>query len=91
MGAVRENRSDELAGALKTTRGGSCRQALVRAARGTIKERWMDLREYARLQGAADLRYGAVSERQAMVALGDAVCVPVVKWIGRNWLCKVPQ
>ena len=51
----------------------------------------MNLREYARLQGAGDLRYGAVSERQAMFALGDAVCVPVVEWIGRNWLCKVLQ
>ena len=87
--AVWEIRSDELAGALRTTRGGSSRQAIVRAGRGTVKVRWMDLREYARLQGADDLRYGAVSERQAMFALGDAVCVPVVEWIARNWLCKV--
>jgi len=89
--AVWEIRSDELAGALRTTRGGSSRQAIVRAGQGAVKVRWMDLREYARLQGADDLRYGAVSERQAMFALGDAVCVPVVEWIGRNWLCKVLQ
>ena len=85
--AVWEIRPDEIAGALRTTGGGSSRQAIVRAGRGTVDMRWMDLREYARLQGAEKFRFGAVSERQAMFALGDAVCVPVVKWIGENWLC----
>ena len=85
--AVWEIRPDEIAGALRTTGGGSSRQAIVRAGRGEVDVRWMDLREYARLQGAGKFRFGAVSERQAMFALGDAVCVPVVKWIGENWLC----
>ena len=85
--AVWEIRPDEIAGALRTTGGGSSRQAIVRAGRGNVDVRWMDLREYARLQGAGKCRLGAVSERQAMFALGDAVCVPVVKWIGENWLC----
>ena len=85
--AVWEIRPDEIAGALRTTGGGSSRQAIVRAGRSTVDMRWMDLREYARLQGAEKFRFGAVSERQAMFALGDAVCVPVVKWIGENWLC----
>ena len=85
--AVWEIRPDEIAGALRTTGGGSSRQAIVRAGRGEVDVRWMDLREYALLQGAENFRYGAVSERQAMFALGDAVCVPVIKWIGENWLC----
>ena len=85
--AVWEIRPDEIAGALRTTGGGSSRQAIVRAGRGKVDARWMDLREYARLQGAGKCRFGAVSERQAMFALGDAVCVPVIKWIGENWLC----
>ena len=84
---VWEIRSDEIAGALRTTGGGSSRQAIVRAGRGKVDVRWMDLREYARLQGAGHLRYRAVSERQAMYALGDAVCIPVIQWIGENWLC----
>lgn len=83
---VWEIRPDEIAGALRTTGGGSSRQAIVRAGRGTVDIRWMDLQEYARLQGAGDLSYRSVSERQAMFALGDAVCVPVVEWIGRTWL-----
>ena len=86
--AVWEVRSDEIAGALRTTGGGSSRQALVRVGRGCFDVRWMDVDEYARLQGAENLRYGAVSERQAMFALGDAVCVPVIEWLGENWLTR---
>lgn len=47
----------------------------------------MNLREYARLQGAGHLRYRSVLERQAMYALGDAVCILVIQWIGERWLC----
>ncbi len=87
--AVWEVRSDEIAGALRTTRGGSSRQALVRVGRGDFDVRWMALDEYARLQGAEALRYDAVSDRQAMFALGDAVCVPVIEWLAQNWLTRL--
>ncbi|WP_419946271.1 DNA cytosine methyltransferase [Candidatus Poriferisodalis sp.] len=87
--AVWEIRGDEIAGALRTTRGGSSRQAIVRAGQGAADVRWMSPGEYARLQGAGDLDYGAVTERQAMFALGDAVCVPVVEWLGHHWLARV--
>ena len=87
--AVWEVRSDEIAGALRTTRGGSSRQALVRVGRGDFAVRWMNVEEYARLQGAEALRYDAVSDRQAMFALGDAVCVPVIEWLAENWLTRL--
>ncbi|MXW59415.1 MAG: DNA cytosine methyltransferase [Acidimicrobiia bacterium] len=87
--AVWEVRSDEIAGALRTTRGGSSRQALVRVGRDRFDVRWMDVDEYARLQGAETLNYDSVSERQAMFALGDAVCVPVIEWLGQNWLMRL--
>ena len=87
--AVWEVRSDEIAGALRTTKGGSSRQALVRVGQGNFDVRWMGVDEYARLQGAANLHYDAVSERQAMFALGDAVCVPVIEWLGHNWLTRL--
>ena len=47
--------------------------------------------EYARLQGAEHLRYGSVSAAQAMFALGDAVCVPVIDWLGRKCLRPLLQ
>ena len=86
---VWEVRGDEIAGALRTTRGGSSKQAIVRAGRGAVDVRWMSVHEYARLQGAHDLCYGSVSRSQAMFALGDAVCVPVIEWLGNNWLLRV--
>ncbi len=85
---VWEVRADERAGALRTTRGGSAKQAIVRAGRGEIAVRWMSLTEYARLQGAENLRYESVTPSQAMFALGDAVCVPVIEWIATN--CLMP-
>ncbi|MXY32703.1 MAG: DNA (cytosine-5-)-methyltransferase [Boseongicola sp. SB0676_bin_33] len=88
---VWEVRADERAGALRTTRGGSARQAILRAGRGSVAARWMNVMEYARLQGAENLRYGSVTAAQAMFALGDAVCVPVIDWLGRNCLRPMLQ
>ena len=48
----------------------------------------MNVREYARLQGAGDMRYRSVSPNQAMFALGDAVCVPVIEWVAHH--CLLP-
>ncbi len=88
---VWEVRADERAGALRTTRGGSAKQAIVRAGNGSIAARWMSVMEYARLQGAGHLRYGAVTPSQAMFALGDAVCVPVIEWLGKHCLRPIMQ
>lgn len=85
---VWEVRADERAGTLRTTRGGSARQAIVRAGRGDVAVRWMSLTEYARLQGAEHLRYDSVTPSQAMFALGDAVCVPVIEWLAKH--CLMP-
>ncbi|MDE2749938.1 MAG: DNA (cytosine-5-)-methyltransferase [Chloroflexota bacterium] len=84
--AVWEVRADEIAGTLRTTRGGSARQAIVRAGCGEVAVRWMNVTEYARLQGAEHLRYDSVTPSQAMFALGDAVCVPVIEWLAEHCL-----
>ena len=82
--AVWEVRRDEIAGALRTTAGGSGRQAVLRAGGGHVAARWMDASEYAALQGAEGMSWESVSPRQAMYAFGDAVCVPVVEWLAEN-------
>jgi len=84
--AVWEIRSDDIAGCLRTARGGSSKQAIVEAGRGAYRLRWMTPLEYARLQGAGDLDLGSVTDNQALFALGDAVCVPVIRWIARSYL-----
>ena len=86
--AVWEVRADEIAGALRTTAGGSGRQAVLRAGRGGFAARWMDVAEYAALQGADGITWESVSPRQAMYAFGDAVCVPVIEWLADN--CILP-
>ncbi|MEO1353121.1 MAG: DNA (cytosine-5-)-methyltransferase [Cyanobacteria bacterium J06635_15] len=81
-----ELRKDGIAGCLRTVKGGSSRQMLVRAGKGTVKMRVMTPREYARLQGVPD-DYPMPSQiNQALTGFGDAVCVPVVTWIALNIL-----
>jgi DNA (cytosine-5)-methyltransferase 1 len=46
----------------------------------------MTPREYARLQGAPDYHLDGVSDNQARFGFGDAVCVPVVEWLAREYL-----
>ena len=84
--AVWEIRGDNISGCLRTTRGGSSKQALVEGGGGELRVRWMTAREYARLQGAPEFEWGAASDLQARFALGDAVCVPAVAWLARHFL-----
>ena len=85
-----EVRSDGIAGCLRTATGGSGKQFLVFAGRNGVKMRTMTSREYARLQGVPDsFPIHASSERRALDAFGDAVCVPVIEWIARNVLADL--
>ena len=88
-GPVWEIRGDRISGCLRTGSGGSSRQAVVEAGTGQFRVRWMTGREYARLQGAGDFNLTGVPESKARLALGDAVCVPVVKWLAENCLPKL--
>ena len=81
-----ELRKDGLAGCLRTARGGSSRQMLVRVGQGTLKMRLMTPREYARLQGVPDDYPLPLQINQALTGFGDAVCVPVIVWIAENIL-----
>ena len=85
-GTMAELRTDGFAGCLRTPRGGSSKQILVEACNGAVRIRWMTPREYARLQGAPDSFPLPENRTQALFGFGDAVCVPVLEWIGRNIL-----
>jgi DNA (cytosine-5)-methyltransferase 1 len=84
--AVWEIRADDVAGCLRTARGGSSKQVLVRAGQGAVRVRWMTPREYARLMGADDYRLAGLRRNQALFGFGDAVCVPVVAWLAEHYL-----
>ncbi|KAA1380191.1 DNA cytosine methyltransferase [Aeromicrobium fastidiosum] len=84
--AIWEVRPDDIAGCLRTARGGSSKQAVVRAGRGQVQVRWMTGREYARLMGAGDYDLSAARTSQALFGFGDAVCVPAVGWLSEHYL-----
>ncbi len=83
---VWEIRRDGIAGCLRTTGGGSSKQALVEAGQGTARVRWMTPSEYARLMGAANYKIQAGTQNQALFGFGDAVVVDVIRWIGQYYL-----
>ena len=54
--------------------------------------RTLTAREYARLQGVPDsFPIVARTENQSLSAFGDAVCVPVVKWLANNVLSPLTE
>jgi len=80
-----EIRFDGLAGCLRTPKGGSAKQIVIAIHDGKVRIRWMSPREYARLQGADD--FPLVSNTiQNLYGFGDAVCVPVIRWIDQHVL-----
>lgn len=81
-----EIRSDEIAGCLRTARGGSSKQALVRVSNNKVRVRWMVSREYASLMGARDYKLDGLRDSQALFGFGDAVVVNVVEWLGNHYL-----
>jgi DNA (cytosine-5)-methyltransferase 1 len=83
--SMAELRTDGIAGCLRTPRGGSGRQILLKAGKGVCCVRLLTARECARLMGADDFKLN-VSLNQALFGFGDAVCVPVIEWIATHYL-----
>jgi len=83
--SMAELRIDGVAGCLRTPRGGSGRQILVKAGYGNVLARLLTPRECARLMGANDFLI-TVPSNQALFGFGDAVCVPVIAWIAKNYI-----
>ncbi|POX88378.1 DNA (cytosine-5-)-methyltransferase [Mycobacterium kansasii] len=84
--AVWEVRPDDISGCLRTARGGSSKQAVVRLGNKRLQVRWMTPTEYARLMGAGTYNLDGARTNQALFGFGDAVAVPVVGWLGKNYL-----
>lgn len=86
--AVWEVRADAVSGCLRTARGGSSKQAVVKLGGPgkKLQVRWMTPREYAALMGAPDYDLSGARTNQALFGFGDAVAVPAVKWLGEHYL-----
>jgi len=86
--SMAELRTDGIAGCLRTPRGGSGRQILFVAGKGRYAVRLLTPRECARLMGADEFKI-TVPLNRALFGFGDAVCVPVIRWIAENYLTPV--
>lgn len=89
QGCRAEARFDGVAGCLRTGTGGSSRQIVVEVGRGRVKARFMTPREYARLQGVPDSFVLDSRTSRSLLGLGDAVCVPAVRWLADHFLARV--
>jgi DNA (cytosine-5)-methyltransferase 1 len=82
-----ELRIDGIAGCLRTPKGGSARQIIVRAGKKRFDARLINARESACLMGADDYFISPnMSFNNILFGFGDAVCVPVIEWIAKNYL-----
>ncbi|MDK8305645.1 DNA cytosine methyltransferase [Corynebacterium imitans] len=84
-----EMRAEDIAGCLRTARGGSSKQAVAVMGHGQIRVRWMTGLEYARLMGAGWYNLSGLRESQVHYGFGDAVAVPVVSWLSREALAPL--
>ncbi len=84
-----EARFDGMAGCLRTPSGGSSRQMLLFVDGPNIRSRLLSPREAARLMGMPDEYPLPESQTAALHLLGDAVCVPVVRWLSQHLLAPL--
>jgi DNA (cytosine-5)-methyltransferase 1 len=86
-----EIRFDGIAGCLRTPNGGSSRQTVILTENGSISSRLMTVRECARLMGAPDTFKLDVSYNDGYHAMGDAVAVPVTRWLSQHLLAPLAK
>lgn len=86
-----ELRFDGIAGCLRTPEGGSSKQYLVVKKNGEVHARLLTVRETARLMGAPDSFLLPGSANDGYKAMGDAVAMPVARFIGERFLTKIAE
>lgn len=84
-----EARFDGIAGCLRTPAGGSSRQLLLFVEGQNTRSRLLSPREAARLMGVPEHYPLPASQTQALHLVGDAVCVPVVRWLSQHLLAPL--
>lgn len=86
-----ELRFDGIAGCLRTPEGGSSRQYLVVKKGGEVHARLLTVREAARLMGAPDSFRLPGSYNDGYKAMGDAVAMPVARFLGERFLIRLAE
>lgn len=86
-----ELRFDGVAGCLRTPEGGSSKQFLVVKKNGKVHARLLTVREVARLMGAPDSFMLPGTYNDGYKAMGDAVALPVARFVGEKFLVKIAE
>jgi DNA (cytosine-5)-methyltransferase 1 len=86
-----EVRFDGVAGCLRTPRGGSSRQTVILIEKGRVRSRLLSPREAARLMGVPDSFRLPGNYNDGYRAMGDAVAVPVVRWLSQHLLTPLAK
>jgi DNA (cytosine-5)-methyltransferase 1 len=86
-----ELRFDGLAGCLRTPCGGSSKQFVIVKRKNQLHARLLSTREAARLMGAPDTFILPESYNSAYKAMGDAVALPVVSFVGKSFLIPLAE
>jgi DNA (cytosine-5)-methyltransferase 1 len=86
---VLELRFDGVAGCLRTAEGGSSRQVIVLKRGDHYDTRLLTVRETARLRGAPDTYKIPGSYNDGYTAKGDAVAMPVARYLGNHLLAPL--
>ncbi len=81
-----EIRFDDIAGCLRTPRGGSSRQLILVVEGNQVRSRLLTPREAARLMGLSDRYQLPEKYNDAYHLAGDGVVVPVVRFIAEHLL-----
>jgi DNA (cytosine-5)-methyltransferase 1 len=86
-----ELRFDGIAGCLRTPEGGSSKQFLIVKRGDELNARLLTPRETARLMGTPDSFVLPDTYNDGYKAMGDAVVLPVVTFIGESFLTKLAE
>ena len=86
-----EVRFDDIAGCLRTPRGGSSRQTVLVVADGNPRSRLLSPREAARLMGLPEDYELPESYNDAYHLIGDGLVVPVVSYLSQHVLTPIAE
>lgn len=86
-----ELRFDGIAGCLRTPAGGSSKQYVIKRQNGENHARLLTVREAARLMGAPDSYSLPGTYNDGYFAMGDAVVMPVARFIAERFLLPLAE
>ena len=75
---------------MRTAKGGSAKQIMVRVGKGNVDVRLLNSRECARLMGAPDFTLDSeISKNDYLFGFGDGVCSSAIEFLDQNYITPI--